>query len=643
MEPKRGLFAGGGTTVRLPRQLAFPAAMEFLLTAEAFPAERALELGLLNEIVEEDELLDKAKAWAARINANGPLAVRATKESVLRGLATDMRRGLQDRVRAGLRWSSAARTPRRDRRPSPRSGRRTGRGSSRPWAIDPRRPCVIGVAQLVSRPEDGPCPEPLAMWEQVVRDAAADAGADGGRARRRRQPAGRLLPELAVRRRRRAGWPTALGIDPAHRLYSGIGGTTPQVLVNDLGSAILAGDVDVGVVCGAEALDTKRRLKKAGEKPAWSHRDPEPPPFPFEAPFHPAEVAHEVFQAYLTFPLWDVARRAHLGIEPVAYRRSIGELMAPMTQVAAANPYAWFPVERTADELVHPTTENRMVGYPYTKYTVSMMDVDMAGALVLASHEAADRLGVPAEQRVYLRGWAYGCDPVYVAEHPEPWRSPAMAEVFATALATAGLGRRRPRPPRPLLLLRLLDPPRPRRAGHRARRPAGGHRDRRPAVRRRRRQRLPDPLDRRDGRRPPGRSRVGRAGDRCRHAPDQARRRRLQHRARSPDAARPRRPAGRARCRPARRCRSRTRLEGPATVLTYSVVHGRDGLARVRPGGLSTCRTAPGPTPGSTTPRSWPRWRPPSGSARQWCWPPPREVGTSSACGRDLREGFKRL
>lgn len=87
MEPKRGLFAGGGTTVRLPRQIPFPAAMEFLLTAEAFPAERALELGLLNEIVEEEELLDRARAWAARITANGPLAVQATKESVLRGLA----------------------------------------------------------------------------------------------------------------------------------------------------------------------------------------------------------------------------------------------------------------------------------------------------------------------------------------------------------------------------------------------------------------------------------------------------------------------------------------------------------------------------------------------------------------------------
>jgi enoyl-CoA hydratase len=91
MEPKQGLFAGGGTTVRLPRQLNFPAAMEFLLTAEKFPAQRALELGLLNEIVPEDQLLEKAYNWARRITSNAPLAVQATKESVVRGLKETMR------------------------------------------------------------------------------------------------------------------------------------------------------------------------------------------------------------------------------------------------------------------------------------------------------------------------------------------------------------------------------------------------------------------------------------------------------------------------------------------------------------------------------------------------------------------------
>ena len=90
MEPKRGLFAGGGTTARLPRQLNFPAAMEFLLTAEHFPAERALELGLINEVVAEEDLLERAYDWARRINANAPLAVQATKESVMRGLGVSL-------------------------------------------------------------------------------------------------------------------------------------------------------------------------------------------------------------------------------------------------------------------------------------------------------------------------------------------------------------------------------------------------------------------------------------------------------------------------------------------------------------------------------------------------------------------------
>ena len=59
MEPRQGLFAGGGTTARLPRQISFAHAMEFLLTAEPFPAERALEMGLINELVPEDELLGR--------------------------------------------------------------------------------------------------------------------------------------------------------------------------------------------------------------------------------------------------------------------------------------------------------------------------------------------------------------------------------------------------------------------------------------------------------------------------------------------------------------------------------------------------------------------------------------------------------
>jgi acetyl-CoA C-acetyltransferase len=306
-------------------------------------------------------------------------------------------------------------------------------------AADPRSPCIIGVAQMVSRPDEGPAPEPLDMWERTCVEAAADAHATGDvlqaveslqivycQSWQYDDPPGRLSERL--------------GIAPKHQFYSGIGGTTPQVLVDNAAEAIVSGEADVAIVCGAEALDTIRRLKKSGEKPQWSHKDPERKPFPFEAPFHPAEVAHEVFQAYTTFALWDVARRAHLGVAPDDYRQQIGELFSPMTTVAAANPYAWFPVERSADEIVTATPENRMVAYPYTKYSISVMDVDLAGAIVIASHEAAERLGVPDDRRVYLRGWCYATDPVYVAEHDPTWASPAMAAASTEALRVAGCG-----------------------------------------------------------------------------------------------------------------------------------------------------------------------------------------------------------
>ena len=89
MEPKRGLFAGGGTTVRLPRQISWPLAMEFLLCADLIPAQRAYEMGLLNAVVPKEQLLDKAREYAQRIVANAPLAVQATKRSALDGLYHD--------------------------------------------------------------------------------------------------------------------------------------------------------------------------------------------------------------------------------------------------------------------------------------------------------------------------------------------------------------------------------------------------------------------------------------------------------------------------------------------------------------------------------------------------------------------------
>jgi enoyl-CoA hydratase/carnithine racemase len=81
-EVKRGLFAAGGG-VRLPARVPLAVAMEMGLTGDPIDAARAKELGLINQVVPAAELRDAALALAARVSANGPLAVQATKQLML--------------------------------------------------------------------------------------------------------------------------------------------------------------------------------------------------------------------------------------------------------------------------------------------------------------------------------------------------------------------------------------------------------------------------------------------------------------------------------------------------------------------------------------------------------------------------------
>lgn len=277
------------------------------------------------------------------------------------------------------------------------------------------------------------------MWEEVARQAADDAGAPGA-------PSSVESLHVVYCQSWTYDDPVArlaarLGAEPKGQRYSGIGGSVPQVIVSEVASSILAGQLDLALVVGAEALATVRRRKKEGGRPEWSHRSPERRPFPIEAPFHPAEVAHSVFQAYLTFSIFDNARRAHLGRGLEEHRARLGRLLAGLTTVAAADPVnAWFPVARTPEEVAVARPDNRMVAYPYTKLMMSIMDVDMAAAVLVASDAKADELGVPLDRRVYLRGWGYAQDPHYVAERQELWRSPAMGVASRAALAGAGMG-----------------------------------------------------------------------------------------------------------------------------------------------------------------------------------------------------------
>lgn len=82
-EPRLGLVPFGGSHVRLPQQVPWARAMEILLIGDPITAHEAQSIGLINRVVPHADLMPTARAIAARICRNGPLAVRRIKQAVL--------------------------------------------------------------------------------------------------------------------------------------------------------------------------------------------------------------------------------------------------------------------------------------------------------------------------------------------------------------------------------------------------------------------------------------------------------------------------------------------------------------------------------------------------------------------------------
>ena len=94
-EVRWGLIPGWGGTQRLPRMVARAKAAELLFTGAAIDAQEAYRIGLVNAVVPLPELVPTAKEWARRICQNGPLALKAAKESMIRGIDMTLEEGLE--------------------------------------------------------------------------------------------------------------------------------------------------------------------------------------------------------------------------------------------------------------------------------------------------------------------------------------------------------------------------------------------------------------------------------------------------------------------------------------------------------------------------------------------------------------------
>jgi enoyl-CoA hydratase len=94
-EVKLGIIPGYGGTQRLPRLIGPGRALELILSARPVKAEEAARIGLVNAVYPQESLLDEAVKLAESMLRNGPLAVEAALECVVRGMQLPLEQGLR--------------------------------------------------------------------------------------------------------------------------------------------------------------------------------------------------------------------------------------------------------------------------------------------------------------------------------------------------------------------------------------------------------------------------------------------------------------------------------------------------------------------------------------------------------------------
>ena len=210
--------------------------------------------------------------------------------------------------------------------------------------------------------------------------------------------------------------------------------------MNEAAERIHSGDLKLVLIAGAEAMYSARRARSKGVDLGWSPRgNPTPDVGDTRPGITEAEAKHGATLPTAVYPLFENALRAHYGRGLDAHRQALGELFAPFTEVAAANPHAWFREAKSAHEIATPTPGNRYIGFPYTKYMNSILDVDQGAALLMTSVGEARRLSIPEERWVYLWGCGDATDHWFFTERADFHSSPAIHAAGQRALGMAGV------------------------------------------------------------------------------------------------------------------------------------------------------------------------------------------------------------
>jgi acetyl-CoA C-acetyltransferase len=315
--------------------------------------------------------------------------------------------------------------------------------------VSSNTPIIVGVGQFTERLDD-PAYAALAPADIAARACEAAIADAGGSVR----GAIDLLGAVRTFEDSRAGpgpfgkpnkFPLAiarrLGIEPRTAILEKAGGQSPLTVIADLAERLRRGEGRAARAVGSEAISTVRHLSAKGETRDWAEdysEDIEDHGHGLEGLLTPYDLRHGLTAAPYAYALLENARRARLGMTRDAYALAMGQLFAPFTRVAAANPYSSASTApMTAQEIFAVGERNRMIADPFRLKMVSRDQVNQGAAVLVTTVATARELGIPETKWLYLHGAGWAIEPPIV-EREDPGAYPAARLAFDAALSAAG-------------------------------------------------------------------------------------------------------------------------------------------------------------------------------------------------------------
>ena len=313
-------------------------------------------------------------------------------------------------------------------------------------------PVLVGVGQFTERleHEDYKGLSPVELAAEAARQAIADSGAPG---------IAEAIDVIATTRTFEDSGPgpapfgksnnfprsiaKRLGVTPAMAWWEKAGGDSPQHLVNTFAEKLARGEARAVLLAGAEAISTVRHLRAEKQSRQWAEAiegQVDDQGWGMKGLFTRDLATHRLMTAPPVYALCENARRARLGQSRQQYALSMGELFAPFTKVASANPYsASAQTPASAEQLATPGERNRMIADPYPLKLVSRDQVNQGAAVLLTTDEQARALGIPESKWVYLHGYAE-LNERDLLQRADLGAYPAAVKASRAALGAAGIG-----------------------------------------------------------------------------------------------------------------------------------------------------------------------------------------------------------